>query len=70
MSRGLQQLHSHSGLERDLKLPKHVVLVDAMFSHLFTKNATVPFKYNGVEYIKVDVRDFIENGGMFKNLNS
>lgn len=70
MSRGLQQLHSHSGLERDLKLPKHVVLVDAMFAHLFVKGVTAPFKYNGVEYIKVDVRDFIENGGMFKNLNS
>ena len=63
-------LHSHSGLERDLKLPKHVVLVDAMFAHLFVKRVTVPFKYNGVEYIKVDVHDFIENGGMFKNLNS
>ena len=70
MSRGLQQLHSHSGLERDLKLPKHVVLVDATFAHLFVGCVTVPFKYNDVEYIKVDVKDFIYNGGIFKNLNS
>lgn len=70
MSRGLQQLHSHSGLERELKLPKHVVLVDMTFAHLFLTKVTVPFKYDGVEYIKVDVRDFLENGGIFKNLNS
>lgn len=69
MSHGLTQLHSHSGLERDLKLPKHTVLVDASFGHLFHHDLCVPFRYNGVDYYKVSTLMFIKNGGVFKNLN-
>ena len=60
-------LHSHSGLERDLKLPKHVVLVDECFSNLFTDVAHIPFKHRGVRYLKVPLSTFIRRGGVFKN---
>ena len=72
MSHGLQQLHSHSGLERDLKFPKHTVLCDASFASVFHKDGidTIPFKYNGVEYIKVPILAFVHAGGQFKNLSA
>ena len=71
MSHGLLQLHSHSVLERDLKFPKHIVLVDACFASVFHKNGidTVPFKCNGIEYIKVPILAFVHAGGHFKNLS-
>ena len=70
MSHGLSILHSHSGLEREMKLPKHVVVVDAKFANLFANERIYPFKHNGVEYVRVPVRSFLEQGGVFKNLMS
>lgn len=70
MSHGLDILHSHSGLERDLKFPKHTVLIDAKFVHLFNKDATIAFRYGGIDYFKVNILQFVRNGGVFKNLNS
>ena len=59
-------LHSHSGLERELKIPKHTVLVDEEFGDRFIEKK--PFKYNGVDYIKVPILSFVKEGGVFKNL--
>ena len=72
MSHGMTFLHSHSGLERDLKFPKHTVLIDARFVHEFNKFGikTTPFKYNGVEYYKVNILAFANAGGVFKNLSA
>ena len=70
MSHGLSILHSHSGLERDLKFPKHTVLIDAQFVHLFNKDTVVPFRYNGIDYFKVNILQFVHNGGVFKNLSA
>lgn len=70
MSHGLQQLHSHSGLERELRFPKHTVLIDTQFAHLFTRNLLSPFRYNGVDYFKVNILKFVNNGGIFKNLSA
>lgn len=72
MSRHLNILHSHSGLERELKFPKHTVLVDATFASIFHKYGitTVPFRYYNIDYIKVHILDFVRAGGVFKNLDS
>mgnify|MGYP007012482890 CR=1 FL=1 len=71
MSKGLNILHSHSGLERELRFPKHIVLVDATFASVFHRYGmnTVPFKHRNVEYVKVAILDFIKVGGVFKNLD-
>lgn len=70
MSRGLTVIHSHSGLEREIKFPKHYVLVDACFASTFHKYGmnTIPFKNQNIEYIKVKILDFVKVGGVFKNL--
>lgn len=70
MSKGLTQLHSHSGLEGALGFPKHIVLIDARFSHLFVGGMCIPFKHNGIEYCKVETLQFVKNGGIFKNLSA
>ena len=70
MSHGINTLHSHSGLERELKFPKHTVLVDAEFARLFHKDLVKPFKYNGIDYIQVNISMFVKAGGIFKNLAS
>jgi hypothetical protein len=57
-------LHSHSRIERELEFPKHMVLVDEEYGHLFKKY--IPFKYRGVSYYKVPIMEFVENGGIFK----
>lgn len=69
MSKGMKQLHSHSVLEGILKLPKHLVLVDIEFANLFKKESCKPFRYNGVDYLKVNILEFIRNGGVFKSFN-
>ena len=71
MSHGLTQLHSHSGLERDLKFPKHTVLIDAAFGAQVHKHGfkTVLFLSHGHEYLKVNILDFVNSGGVFKNLS-
>lgn len=61
-------MHSHSSIERDLKLPKRFVLVDEEFKDRFISDAIEPFKYNGVKYYKVPTLSFVEKGGVFKNL--
>lgn len=68
MSRGYSVMHSHSSIERDLKLPKRFVLVDEEFKDRFISDAIEPFKYNGVKYYKVPTLAFVEKGGVFKNL--
>lgn len=69
MSHGLTFLHSHSGLERDLRFPKHTVLVDAKFAHMFSGEPCVPFTHNHIEYVKVNILSFANKGGVFKNLS-
>ena len=67
MSQKMDVLHSHSGLERELKLKKHIVLVDEKFKVLFLEDTIEPFKYNGVNYYKVPILSFVKKGGTFKN---
>ncbi len=69
MSHGLLFLHSHSGLERDLRFPKHTVLVDAKFAYMFSGEPCVPFTHNRIEYVKVNILSFANKGGVFKNLS-
>lgn len=67
MSYGKDYLHSHSGLERELRFPKHIVLVDEKYGHLFKKS--VPFKHGDIMYYKVPTIDLVKKGGVFKNLS-
>lgn len=67
MSHGKEYLHSHSGLERELRFPKHTVLVDERFGHLF--KIKQPFVRNKILYYKVPILDFVNQGGVFKNLS-
>ena len=71
MSRGLTVIHSHSGLEREIKFKKKYVLVDDCFASTFHKYGmnTIPFKNQNIEYIKVNILDFVKVGGVFKNLD-
>lgn len=70
MSHNLTQLHSHSALERELRLPKNTVLVDAEFKEMFKGHLLWPFRFNGVDYFKVNILHFVKNGGIFKNLST
>lgn len=69
MSHGITFLHSHSGLERNLRFPKHTVLVDAKFSNMFSGGPCVPFTHNNIEYVKVNILSFANKGGVFKNIS-
>ena len=69
MSNGITFLHSHSGLERDLRFPKHTVLVDAKYANMFSGEPCVPFKHNSIEYAKVNILSFVKKGGVFKNIS-
>jgi hypothetical protein len=69
MSRGYDFLHSHSGLERDLKFPKHTVLIDKEFEDLFKSVPHTSFRFNKIDYVKVNTYDFYLRGGVFKNLS-
>lgn len=66
MSKDLQHLHSHSGIEKKLLFPKNIVLVDSMYENLFVSCKTTKMEYNGVEYLKVPILSFVHNGGVFK----
>lgn len=68
MSYRVTYLHSHSMLERELRFPKHIVLVDEEFKDLFCENELVPFKYNNIVYYKAPIMSFVNHGGVFKNL--
>ena len=69
MSNGITFLHSHSGLERNLRFPKHTVIVDATFANMFSGKPCVPFTHNSIEYVKVNILSFVKKGGVFKNLS-
>jgi len=76
MSKGINYLHSHSGIEKELKMPKHLVLVDEKYEDFLlggSLNGQVNFrrvKYNGKVYLEVPIMMFVKNGGVFKNLNA
>ena len=70
MSNGVTYLHSHSVIERDLKFPKHIVLVDKEYGHLFKDKNTKDFRYEDKDYIKVNILDFVHAGGFFRNFSS
>lgn len=67
MSLKMGLLHSHSGLEREMKFPKHFVLVDAQFKNMFIENNIKPIAYNGHTYYQVPTMAFVRKGGLFKN---
>jgi hypothetical protein len=67
MSQGINYLHSHSAIERDLNLPKRVVLVDEKFGEMF--RVTRSFEYKNKVYYKVPVMEFVRKGGAFRNLD-
>lgn len=68
MSYGHNYLHSHSGLERELKFPKDKVLIDNKYKDVFEEDMLTPFPYNGRNYYKVNIYIFWKRGGVFKNL--
>lgn len=67
-------LHSHSALERELRFPKHVVLVDLQFADMFdskkTKEFTTLIGSADKTYLRVPILDFVKLGGIFKNFSS
>lgn len=69
MSQGIKYLHSHSGIERELKYPKHIVLVDEEYIGVFSELLDLKkIKCNGKFYIEVPIMEFVFKGGVFKNL--
>ena len=60
-------LHSHSGLEKELNMPKHLVLVDEQYKSMFVKDNIIPITCHGINYYKVPIMSFVKNGGHFKN---
>jgi hypothetical protein len=74
MSHGINYLHSHSGIERDVRdlaNDKFHVLIDEEFKHMFDDCGVKlsPYMYMGVKYYKVPTYTFFRKGGVFKNLN-
>lgn len=74
MSHGINYLHSHSGIERDvmeLSHDKFHVLIDKEYKHLFDECMpdVKPFTYKNIQYYKVPTYAFFCKGGAFKNLN-
>lgn len=71
MSQGINYLHSHSAIERNERLPKHVVLIDGEYKGLFVDCAVKmsPYRYNNKTYYKVPILTFVYKGGVFKNLD-
>lgn len=74
MSQGILYLHSHSGIERNVKelaKDKFHVLVDEVYKYLFDDSGDVHlFVYNNKRYYKVPTYAFFQKGGIFKNLDS
>lgn len=68
MSAGVDFLHSHSGLERELKFPKKYVLIDEKYGEMFGDALVKPFTHEGRDYYKVNIYLFWRKGGVFKNL--
>lgn len=70
MSQGINYLHSHSLIERDLKFPKHTVLIDGTYKYLFDGTQLCASMYHkGIKYYKVNILDFVRRGGKFKALD-
>lgn len=67
MSGKFNGLHSHSALERELKFPKHFVLVDEEYKNMFIADTISRYAYGGKVYYKVPIMSFVRNGGVFKN---
>lgn len=65
MSQGVNYLHSHSALERDMKFKKYEVLVDEEFKDMFDR--TQQYVYKGTVYYRVNTLEFVKKGGIFKN---
>ena len=70
MSLGLDYLHSHSWLEREMKIEKRFVLVDTMFADLFLNDAVKKRTVQRKVYLRVPTLSFVRKGGIFKNLDS
>ena len=62
-------LHSHSGLERELKMDKRHVLIDERYKDMFADGGVKieRFMCHGTVYYKVPVLAFVMRGGYFKN---
>lgn len=63
----LPYLHSHSALERELKMGKFEVLIDKEFIDMFDASQCVPFYIGGLKYYKVPISLFVSKKGVFKN---
>ena len=70
MSLGLDYLHSHSWLEREMKIEKRFVLVDTVFADLFLNDAVKKITVQRKVYLRVTTLSFVRKGGIFKNLDS
>lgn len=70
MSENVRYLHSHSGLERELRYPKHLVLCDEEYKELFESSGIKIslLRYKGMRYCEVPTLLFVIKGGVFKNL--
>lgn len=75
MSHGINYLHSHSGIERDVRelaKDKFHVLIDEEYKHLFDDCMpdVKPFKHGHMQFYRVPTYAFFAKGGVFKNLKS
>lgn len=66
-------MHSHSGLEREMRFPKSLVAIDERWLDRFADIADViklePFSRHGMKYYKVPILYFVKKGGVFKNFS-
>jgi hypothetical protein len=67
MSHSVGFLHSHSSIERDMRLPKHYVIIDEEYKNMFLDAQLV--KIGRKKYYKVGTLDFVLKGGIFKNFS-
>lgn len=73
MSLSYEKLHSHSWLERELKMKNCYVLVDERYEDVVSDGELdkfKPFVYEGVKYIKVPTIVFVKHNGVFKNFRN
>lgn len=63
-------LHSHSGIERALNIPKKQVIIDERFEDLFGADVQRKFTYQGRVYLLVPTWIFYQRHGEFKNYES
>ena len=70
MSKGYDGLHSHSGLEREINLPKNTVLIDKRYGYMFLAENRTLITHKKIDYYKVNILSFVKKGGVFRNLYS